>query len=102
MPKIRDTTLPQINADQMLYGSIPMELMPQGLQENDMLLWDKAAANWKLVRIRGAVGLDVSYDAANAILEIALTNTRVYALFTADAYFVNTIASTFTANAVLV
>lgn len=107
MPKIKTPNLPQINAGQMLYGEIPIELFPAGMPSTQLsegsgqiAFWD--GVQWHMTRIVGLGSLDVSYDAANNVLEFAVAEERHYGSFTTDAILAATLGATLTADADLV
>ena len=107
MPKAREPGLPQINAGQMLYGELPIEMLPAGLPSTQLsegtgqiAFWD--GVQWHMTRIVGMGSLDVTYDAANNVLEFAIAEERHYGSFTADAIILGTDEATLAADAVLV
>lgn len=101
MAKARTEGLPQING-QLIYGSIPIELFPDGDDTLQMPVWHPATAQWYLATIVGGGGMDISFDQTNNTLEIFFANNRVYDTATADAILFKTTSTTFVADAVLV
>lgn len=98
MPKPRDGSN-QHNIDLHHYGSLPVEMMPDGEQSYGFWMWD--GFQWQHIRIIGGGGLDVSYDPDAKTLEIALTGIRQYFDFDGDAVILKTALAAFTADAVL-
>lgn len=98
MPKARTPGLPQVNGS-LIYGSIPIEVMPDATQAGDMMYWD--GVQWQFIRLIGGGGLDITYDAVNKTVEIYYADNRVYATFLADSIIRKTTAAQFTADAVL-
>jgi hypothetical protein len=100
MPVPRDPQLPQINAGQLLYGSIPIELLPDGTATLQVPVWDNAAQQWRLLALTPRAGIDIELDANTDTLSIVNMDYRVSANFTADGYLLRIIAGSFTANAI--
>lgn len=106
MPKERTPGLPQINAGQALYGEMPIELLPAGPPMDQTNLgvaiaaWD--GVQWHISRLIGGGGLDISYNAAENVVEVYYSSNRVYQSFISDAILLGTLSGSFTADAVLV
>ena len=99
MAKARDPNLPQHHIDTMHYGSLPVEMLPDGTQTWGVWMWD--GFQWQNVRIVGGGGVDISYDAANNYLEIAIAGIRKYNTFSGDAVLLDTFEDMFDADSIL-
>lgn len=100
MPKIRDTTRPQHDADGAHYGAITIEMFPDGTVPGQMPYWD--GVQWRLVTLLGEAGIDISLDTVNDTLTFIHADNRVYEFYTGDAIILKTVSGTFTGDAVLV
>ena len=101
MPVARNPNAPQINADLMLYGSIPIELFPNGTADMQIPLWVASTGQWYLARIVANGSAELNWNASSQTLEIVFNDDdKVYGDFTADAITKATLAVTFTADSI--
>jgi hypothetical protein len=106
--KAKNPNLPQIKADQMLYGELPLEMLPtppasdQSNPDIVIPVYDQVNQEWVFARIIGGGGMDMTFSAEQGTVEIYYADNRVYGSFTADSTLFKTTAGTFTADAVLV
>jgi hypothetical protein len=106
--KAKNPNLPQIKADQALYGEIPLEMLPTppvSDQSNPDLVvpvYDQVNQEWVFARIIGGGGMDIVFSAEQGTIEVFYADNRVYATFSADATLFKTNSGTFTADALLV
>lgn len=98
MPKIKSPGLPQINAGQMLYGSIDIELFPDGTAPLQIPLWD--GVQWHFATITAGVGISVTYNADENTIEISNSDYVLSGSFSADSVLLVSGISSFTADSV--
>lgn len=99
----RDTTKHQVSLDRNVYGSLPVEGLPEPTENADtqIALWHKqayGAGQWVFVKLASGIGIDVDYDADTGFLTITNADYRKMFAFTADSYMVGAVTATFTAD----
>lgn len=99
MAKARNPNLPQINAGQMLYGAIDIELFPNGTAVGQIPYWD--GTQWNFVQLVAGPGTSVNYDAVNNVLSFSHESAG-WGTFTAGAVLAGTTTAYITADAELV
>lgn len=106
--KAKTPNMPGIKADTMLYGELPLEMLPtppasdQANPDLVIPVFDQVNQQWIFARIIGGGGMDIVFSSEHQTIEVFYADNREYATFTADSVLKKTASGTFTADATLV
>ena len=102
MPIVPNPNLPQHDLGLMHKGELPLEGLPSGTANGQLLVWVHSTQEWKHGNVVGVSGLAVNVDPDTGALEISLSDRIVSDDFTADSALFALITASLTADAVLV